>query len=122
MGLVDDFMTHLDETIDFDTTFLSEFYELLSVIYRFTIGENQLEIIWDGRSHYEVYAENWSEKFIEWTTDLSKNPDVYRAILKACILKQQVNFRFHHYAIRKTILRKFAVSFSRNKIISYANG
>lgn len=121
MGLVDSFMVRIDQITDFDTTFLREFYELLSVIYRYTIGDNQLEIIWDGRSHYEVYAENWSDKFIEWTSQLSVRPEVYRGILKACILKQQVNFKLHRYAIRRIILDHFSVNFSRNKIISYAN-
>lgn len=122
LGLVDDFMLRIQEIREYDTQFLSEFYELLSVVYRFTIGDNQLEFIWDGRSHYEVYAENWSEKFLEWVNELSSYPEVYRAILKACILKQDINFRFHFYAIRRLILAKFKVSFGRNKVISYANG
>ncbi len=122
MGLVDDFISKVNQVQDYDVTFLSEFYELLSVIYRFTIGDNQLEFIWDGRSHYEVYAESWSEKFLEWVSDLSAQPEVYRSILKACILKQDINFRFHYYAVRRIILNRFSVNWSRNKIISYASG
>ncbi len=122
MGLMDDFALHIESIKEFDTEFLKEFYELLSVIYRFTIGDNQLEFIWDGRSHYEVYAENWSDKFVEWTNELSQHPEIYRGILKACILKQDINFKFHFYAIRRIILRKFGVRFSRNKVISYATG
>ncbi|XOV91331.1 MAG: hypothetical protein ACFHWX_14075 [Bacteroidota bacterium] len=119
LGLVDDFVLRIQEVQEYDTQFLNEFYELLSVIYRFTIGDNQLEFIWDGRSHYEVYAENWSEKFQEWVNELSVHPEVYRAILKACVLKQDINFRFHFYAIRRIILNNFNVHFSRNKIISF---
>ncbi len=122
MGLMDDFALQIEAIQEYDTEFLKEFYELLSVIYRFTIGDNQLEFIWDGRSHYEVYAENWSDKFLEWTNELSTHPEVYRGILKACILKQAINFRFHFYSIRRLILQKFGVNFSRNKMISYANG
>ncbi|MBV6639946.1 MAG: hypothetical protein KI791_04485 [Cyclobacteriaceae bacterium] len=122
MGLMDDFALHIESIKEFDTDFLKEFYELLSVIYRFTIGDNQLEFIWDGRSHYEVYAENWSDKFVEWTHELSQHPEIYRGILKACILQQDINYKFHFYGIRKIILRKFGVHFSRNKIISYATG
>ncbi len=122
MGLIDDFILRIQDTKEYDTTFLKEFYELLSVIYRFTIGDNQLEFIWDGRSHYEVYAENWSEKFSEWIDQLSDNPEVYRGILKACVLQQDANYKFHFYSIRRLVLNQFVVKFSRNKIISYANG
>ena len=120
LGLMDDLIIKIHQEKNYQTDFLNELYELLSVIYRYTSDDNQLEFIWDGRSHYEVYAENWSDKFHEWINELSEKPEVYRGILKACILKQDLNYRFHFYGIRRTILNHFGVTFSRNKIIAYA--
>lgn len=120
MGLIDDFVRELQEVSTFETTFLQEHYELLSAIYRFKKGDNQLEIIWDGRSHYEVYAENWRDEFELWIKQLTLRPEVYRSILKVCILKQDANHRFLYYGLRRLILSHFGVRIGRNKFLQTA--
>ena len=120
MGLMDDFILGLQEVAAYDTTFLREPYELLAAIYRFHKGDNQLEFIWDGRSHYEVYAERWSEAYEGWITDITQKPEVYRAILKICILKQEASSKFLFYGIRRTILSQFNVTLGRNKWLKTA--
>ncbi len=120
MGLVDDFILELQSIKDYDTAFLEELYEMLSAIYRYEKGDNQLEIIWDGRSHYEVYAENWSNCFEEWTRTFCSKPEVYRAIIKACILKQSANHKFLFYGIRRLILDHFKLQVTRNKTLRSA--
>lgn len=120
MGLVDDFIFQLQEIKKYDTSFLRELYEILAAIYRFKKGDNQLEIIWDGRNHYEVYAENWSEEFELCVRQLSLRPEVYRAIIKTCILKQDSNSKFLFYGIRRIILMQFKVRIGRNKLLRSA--
>ena len=83
MGLVDDFILNLQKEKNYNHTFLEELYEILAAIYRLKKGSNQLEFIWDGRSNYEVYAENWSEWFDQFVGELCREPEVYRAVIKA---------------------------------------
>lgn len=120
MGLVDDFILELRAVEKYDTSFLQELYDILAAIYRYRKGDNQLEIIWDGRSHYEVYAENWSEEFNQWILFLCKKPEVYRAIIKACILQQPVNHKFLFYNLRRTILVHFELRIGKNRFLKTA--
>ncbi len=48
-----------------------EFYDILCGIYRYKIGDNQLELLFDGRSHYETYLVDWKEEFIQYIDGLS---------------------------------------------------
>lgn len=120
MGLEDSFILKLKSIEKYDHSFLQELYEILSAIYRYERGNNQLEIIWDGRSHYEVYAEAWSEAFDEWIQFFCQKPEVYRSILKACILRQGANNKFLYYAIRRAILGHFNLKITRNKMLKVA--
>ena len=70
LGLEDAFIIKLKGIKEYDYEFLQELYEILSAIYRYERGNNQLEIIWDGRSHYEVYAEAVTPDNVEAPTQL----------------------------------------------------
>lgn len=120
MGLVDDFILELQSVEEFDTEFLSELYSLLAAIYRLKKGDNQLEIIWDGRSHYEVYAENWRAEFELWMKYFCNQPEIYRSIIKVCVLKYGTNNKFLFYGIRRNILTYFNVEIGRNKMLKSA--
>jgi hypothetical protein len=120
MGLVDDFILQLESESKYNTEFLEEFYEMLTAIYRFKKGDNQLEIIWDGRSHYEVYAERWTTEFEAWMEIFCNMPEVYRAVIKMCVLKYNTNSKFLYYGIRKIILSHFEVQIGRNKMLKTA--
>ena len=47
-----------------------ELYDILSGIYRFKIGDNQLELLFDGRSHYDMYLEDWKAEFLKYVDQL----------------------------------------------------
>lgn len=120
MGLVDDFILELQAVKTYDTEFLSELYSLLAAIYRLKKGNNQLEFIWDGRSHYEVYAENWITEFEEWMKYFCNQPEIYRAIIKVCVLKQGTNNKFLFYGMRRNILSYFKIVVGRDKMMKTA--
>ena len=48
-----------------------ELYDILSGIFRYKIGDNQLELLFDGRSHYEKYLIDWKEAFLNWIDELN---------------------------------------------------
>jgi len=57
------------------------FYQTLSGIYRYKYGNNQLEFLWDGRSHFEKYQELWAEAFDQWTDEFQKREQFIQAVL-----------------------------------------
>lgn len=47
-----------------------ELYDILCGIYRFQIGDNQLEFLFDGSSHYDKYLMDWKENFVRYVDQL----------------------------------------------------
>lgn len=39
---------------------------MLSGLYRYRHGNNQLELLWDGGDHLTRYKDNWKKAFREW--------------------------------------------------------
>lgn len=51
-------------------SFFDELYDIISGIYRYHLGDNQLELLFDGRSHYDKYIADWSEAFENYINQL----------------------------------------------------
>ena len=51
-------------------SFFDELYDIISGIYRYHSGDNQLELLFDGRSHYDKYIVDWSEAFESYMNQL----------------------------------------------------
>ena len=47
-----------------------ELYDVLCGFFRYKIGDNQLELLFDGRSHYEMYLTDWKEAFLGYVDQL----------------------------------------------------
>jgi hypothetical protein len=60
---------------------LHPFYQTLAGIYRFRYGDNQLEFLWDGKSHVEEYQQHWSRAFTEWTDEFRQHEQFIQAVL-----------------------------------------
>ena len=41
-----------------------DLYDVLCGFFRYKAGDNQLEILFDGRSHYEMYLADWKAAFL----------------------------------------------------------
>lgn len=85
LGLEDDTVLKIKNYNKFNTTRLEEFYEHLAGIYRFKFGSNQLELLFDGKDHFEKYQEDWSEIFIEWIRGFCREENFLKAILEVTI-------------------------------------
>ena len=55
LGIEDDFIRELKKISVGNLDFLNKPYQVISAIYRFQYGDNQLEFIWDGTSHIDQY-------------------------------------------------------------------
>jgi len=51
-------------------SFFDDLYEILAGIYRYQVGDNQLEFLFDGRSHYDKYLEDWKSSFDDFAEQL----------------------------------------------------
>lgn len=120
LGLVDETILKIYENQHIDLDYLDSFYYELAGIYRLKYGENQLEFLFDGSSHYLKYQQDWQKRFIKWTKEFIEHKHFLRAILEGSVLspdtdtqkrvqvrlklflEQQFNLRVYKYrGIRK---------------------
>jgi len=109
MGLVDDFILELQEKIGSAKVLLAENYDVLAAIYRHNHSDNQLEIMWDGRSHMEAYDSDWKGMYRLWTQELSHIKEIQRPIIKFAVSEDGVNHQFLLQGIRRAILSHFGL-------------
>ena len=109
MGLVDDFILELQQKITSAKVLLEENYDLLAAIYRHNHSDNQLEIMWDGRSHMEAYDSEWKEKYTHWINSLSQIKEIQRPIIRYAVSESDINHQFLKQSIRKGILSYFGL-------------
>ena len=65
-----------------------EFYHDLSAIYRFKHSEVQLELLFDGTTHYDKYTREWNDYFKKQVEVFCSNKFFIRAVLDIAV--------FHH--------------------------
>ncbi len=70
LRLPDDTTRLIDHYQPAHLAFFDELYDVISGIYRYHLGDNQLELLFDGRSHYDKYIEDWSEAFNNYVKQL----------------------------------------------------
>ena len=107
MGLEDDFIVELRQKIVFGKELLEDNYDILAAVYRHDHADNQLEIMWDGRSHMEAYDADWKEMYAQWTKELSLVKEIQRPIIKYAVSEGGVNHTFLKQSIRRVILSHF---------------
>jgi hypothetical protein len=81
LGLMDSFSAEIKAYRPRNLKPLHGFYQTLAGIYRYKYGNNQLEFIWDGTSHFEKYQVVWSEAFDQWTEGFKKHQQFIQAVL-----------------------------------------
>ena len=107
MGLEDDFVIELKKKIGFGKELLKDNYDILAAVYRHDHADNQLEIMWDGRSHMEAYDTDWKEMYNKWICNLSYLKEIQRPIIKYVVSEGGVNHSFLKQSIRRAILGHF---------------
>lgn len=64
---------------------LVECYQILAGIYRYHIGHNQLELLFDGSSHYDKYLADWSTAYLEYVKTLCRKRTFLLAALELTV-------------------------------------
>ncbi len=66
-------------------SFFDELYDILAGIFRYQIGDNQLEFLFDGKSHYEKYLVDWKAAFQEYVNDMCQKKNFILAALELTV-------------------------------------
>lgn len=107
LGIIDDTVKEINEFVLKETDTLNGIYENLSAIYRYKFGTAQLEIIWDGKSHFEKYSEEWRAKFDEWTDLLCSNKSFVKGIIQLSVFAYKMNNTFFLENHLKAIVNEY---------------
>lgn len=85
LGLIDDTVRTIQESSNPGTKKLHDFYHVLAGIYRFKHSSNQLELLFDGASHFEKYQQEWKTAFREYYFFFCQKPSFIKAVLEVSI-------------------------------------
>lgn len=85
LGLEDDAILKIKKTKRYPLHLFSEFYWRLAAVYRYQKNSNQLELLFDGKSHHEKFSLEWSETFLNWVKLFCQEEAFIKAVLEAAI-------------------------------------
>ena len=91
LRLIDEKSTQIEEFEPIHFSFFDELYDILCGIYRFQIGDNQLELLFDGKSHYDKYVEDWKDAFDSYISELIPKKNFILAGLELSVFHSPQN-------------------------------
>lgn len=86
LHLSDDLSDLVESFVTKKFSYFDDLYDTLAGIFRYQVEGNQLEILFDGRSHYEKYSDDWKEGFTEYTKELCLKKNFILAGLELTVL------------------------------------
>lgn len=84
--LMDETFVRILDTHHYPKDRLQMIYRQLCGIYRFKNGDNQLELLFDGRSHLDKFKDDWSNQLLNWTRELGMHEQYVKTMLRMTIL------------------------------------
>ena len=109
LGLVDDFVQELLDYQKHVVPFLHRPYQLLSGIYRLLHSDNQLEFSWEGKSHMELFTDEWKNILEVWMRQMCHNSYMDRIIIKGAIINPMNDHLMLEAHIDKIIYHSFPI-------------
>jgi hypothetical protein len=61
-------------------------YRQLCGVYRYQQQDNQLELLFDGKSHFDKFKEEWEAAFISMIRQLGQNEQYVKTMLRMTLL------------------------------------
>ncbi|WP_111669167.1 hypothetical protein [Algoriphagus litoralis] len=86
LRLMDQTYALILDTFDFPKDRVQLIYRQLCGIYRFKNRDNQLELLFDGRSHFDKFKEEWEAGFISWIKELGQHEQYVKTMLRMTLL------------------------------------
>jgi len=85
LGIVDEFILTLENYTFESNPVLEGLYFDLAVYYRFQNADNQLELLFDGDSHFKKYSKDWEEAYLQWIDELCSNYYFIKTLIGATV-------------------------------------
>ncbi|MCZ8134042.1 MAG: hypothetical protein O9252_00910, partial [Algoriphagus sp.] len=74
------------DTVDFPRERVRLIYRQFCGIYRYKHRDNQLELLFDGRTHFEKFQEDWSKALIAYVQQLGQHEQYVKTMLRMTLL------------------------------------
>ncbi|MGM0943774.1 MAG: hypothetical protein ACQEW9_01245 [Bacteroidota bacterium] len=74
------------DTLEFPRDRVRMIYRQLCGVYRYKHGDNQLEFLFDGRTHFEKFQEDWSAVLVKYVQDLGQYEPYVKTMLRMTVL------------------------------------
>jgi hypothetical protein len=111
LGLEDDAILKIKHTNKYSLQHFDDFYWHLAGVYRYQNTENQLEILFDGTSHFEKFGHEWAQAFSQWIRDFCHKEAFIKAVLEASVFystdrkgylafSRLKNFLINHFEVK----------------------
>lgn len=84
--LMDETYGKIVDTYEFPKDRIRVIYRQLCGIYRYQNKDNQLEFLFDGRTHFEKFQEDWSLQFLHWLRELGRFEPYVKTMLRMTLL------------------------------------
>ncbi|MBW3544540.1 MAG: hypothetical protein KY428_02885 [Bacteroidetes bacterium] len=98
------------------TRLLHNMYDALAAIYRYRNPNNQLELLFNGKTHLEQYRLDWSQCFAIWCRQLCADPAFVRLLLGITILQPpRGNTSLSEQRLRSLVQEKFGVKVHKRR-------
>lgn len=86
LQLMDNTYVQILDTFEFPRERVRLIYRQLAGIYRYKHGDNQLEMLFDGRTHLQKFQEDWSAAFIQYISELGIYEQYVKTMLRLTLL------------------------------------
>lgn len=86
LELMDQTYEQILSTEDFPRDRVLLIYRQLCGVYRYIHRDNQLEMIFDGRTHLEKFKDDWTEAFISYLRLLGQQEQYVKSMLRMTLL------------------------------------
>lgn len=84
--LMDEVFGKILDAYDYPTDRLRVIYRQLCGIYRYQHKNNQLELLFDGRTHLEKFQDDWYNQIMAWLQELGQHEQYVKTMLRMTIL------------------------------------
>ncbi len=115
LGLIDDIILEIQKQKTIPYEAFDEFYHDMAAVYRFRNGEIQLELLFDGSTHYDKYAKEWKTYFKQNIISFCSNKFFLKAVLDISVF----NNHRHAAQLAGDRLKYFLANYFDLKVYKY---
>ncbi len=115
LGLIDDTILEIQKQKNIPYEAFDELYHDLAAVYRFRYGEVQLELLFDGSTHYDKYSNEWKAYFIQSIKSFCSNKFFLKAVLDISVF----NNHGHAAQLAGERLKYFLTNYFDLKVYKY---